>query len=153
MYVHIYTHTHIDIDICVYVYIYINGSTHVYAYLIYLQERSCFLSECCFALSLNLCSPMVAHGFQLRSCKSIPSSTSIVLGLLSGKILLSAMRAPGKPPSPKRLKRRFATAMTLCPPSRRHRPRLGQFCCRKALPRRPLLLRSGRGHMRFMRWN
>ena len=35
----------------------------------------------------NLCSPMVAHGFQLRSCKSIPSSTSIVLGLLSGKIL------------------------------------------------------------------
>ena len=30
---------------------------------------------------------MVAHGFQLRSCKSIPSSTSIVLGLLSGKVL------------------------------------------------------------------
>ena len=29
----------------------------------------------------------MVRGFQLRSCKSIPSSTSIVLGLLSGKVL------------------------------------------------------------------
>ena len=39
------------------------------------------------ALFHNLCSPLVAHGFQLRSCKSIPSSMSIVLGLLSGNVL------------------------------------------------------------------
>ena len=28
----------------------------------------------------------MAQGFQWRSCKSIPSSTGIVLGLLSGKV-------------------------------------------------------------------